>query len=604
MLFMVSCLDTSVNIPDPEPTPEPTPGTEALVYFWFFGGDIANNVELERVNATFPLNTQAHISFISALPGYPNTGRKASMERRNSPTDLNYRPQGNGGRPFQAEEMRAIQVRSPFTGPNGENTMVFHVPTTGFKDIKFALAAMDEGSAEALVFDYSVSAGGAWTTEGLAQPVQSLTTNEFKIFRLDFSSIEAANDNADFKVRVRFEGPNLEEDNGTRVTFNNVSVDGVSLAESAATALNITDINNGDQVYANQPFSVLIQSVGADGRPVAVSEDTPITLALGTGSGALSGSVSGVISKDSDSLRLEGVLYNSVEEGVTLTATAQGLTSATSDPFNVLLRTYSVSLSLNTNGAGTLDGAGNFEEGASVTISATANPGFEFQNWTVGETVFSSNATHTFNMPAENLAIVANFSGEAATVTITRWTFDETLEPAEGQGSASLLGNTTTHSTTLDSGWRITDFPDQFEGSGTAGAEFMVSTVGFNDIVVSFGHRASGTMSRWASFQYTTDGGTTWNELSKNDGALSPHDTVADMTLDFSGISAASNNANFGIRVVSIFSPVAFNPEVPNEEFAANTAYHRARTQGTGGGVYSGAGNWRLLDVTFSGKTR
>ena len=601
---MVSCLDTSVNITEPDPDPEPQPGTETLVYFWFFGGEIANNVELVRVNATFPTNTEAHISYTSSLPGYPDTGRKGSMERRNAPTDINYRPQGNNGRPFQAEEMRAIQIRSPFTGPNGENTMIFHAPTDGFKDIKFALAAMDEGSAEALVFDYSVNGGSSWTTEGLAQPVQNLTTNEFNLFRLNFSGIEAANDNPNFKVRVRFEGSNLGDDNGTRVTFNNVSVDGVSLAASAATALKVADINDGETVYANQPFSVLIQSVGADGRPVEVTEDTPVTLTLGNGTGALSGTLSGVIAKDSESLRLEGVLYNTVENGVTLTAAAQGLSSGTSEAFNVNLKTYSVTLSLNTNGAGTLEGAGNFEEGAEVTITATPNPGFDFINWTVGETVFSSNPSHTFNMPAENLAIVANFSGEAASVTITRWTFEETLEPAQGQGVASLLGGTITHSTTVDSGWRITDFPEQFTGSGTAGAEFMVSTAGFNDVVVTFGHRASGTMSRWASFQYTTDGGTTWTELSKNDGALSPHDAVVDMTLDFSGISAASNNANFGIKVVSIFSPVEFNPEVPDEVFAANTAYHRARTQGTGGGVYSGGGNWRLLNVTFSGKTQ
>jgi len=183
-------------------------------------------------------------------------------------------------------------------------------------------------------------------------------------------------------------------------------------------------------------------------------------------------------------------------------------------------------------------------------------------------------------------------------VVITQWTFDETLEPAVGTGTATLLGGTSTHSTTLSNGWRITDFPNQFEGSGTAGAEFMVSTVGYNTISVTFGHRSSGTMSRWAEIHYTTDGGTTWNVLGNNEGGLSPHDTVFDFSFDLSSIPAANNNPNFGFRVVSIFSPVEFNPEVPDEVFAANTAYHRARTQGTGGGEYSGEGNWRLLNVT------
>ena len=193
-------------------------------------------------------------------------------------------------------------------------------------------------------------------------------------------------------------------------------------------------------------------------------------------------------------------------------------------------------------------------------------------------------------------AVQAQENGEI----IAQWTFDETLEPSLGEGTAMLVGGTTTHSTTLNNGWRITDFPAQFEGTGTAGAQFMVSTVGRENLFLTFGHRSSGTMSRWAEVQYTTDGGGSWSTLANNGGGLSPHDTVFDFEFDFSGVAGVDNNPNFGVRIVSIFSPVAFNPEVPNEDFAANTAYHRARTEGTGGNEYSGDGNWRLLNVTFS----
>ncbi len=197
---------------------------------------------------------------------------------------------------------------------------------------------------------------------------------------------------------------------------------------------------------------------------------------------------------------------------------------------------------------------------------------------------------------------VTVLSGEIEEIDpFTMWTFDDTLEPSMGSGSASLLGGTTTHSTTLANGWRITDFPEQFEGSGTAGAEFMVSTEGFENISITFGHRSSGTMSRWAEFQYTTDGGENWLVFGNNEGGLSPHDTVFDFELDFSEVEGVNNNPNFGLRIVSIFSPVAFNPEEPDQEFAANTAYHRAREEGTGGNEYSGSGNWRLLNMSFFG---
>ncbi|MCH8569097.1 MAG: T9SS type A sorting domain-containing protein [Balneolales bacterium] len=196
--------------------------------------------------------------------------------------------------------------------------------------------------------------------------------------------------------------------------------------------------------------------------------------------------------------------------------------------------------------------------------------------------------------------LFANSSAQDNGTIITQWTFDDTLQPSIGVGSASLIGGTETHSTTLNNGWRITSFPDQSEASGTAGAEFLVSTAGFENISISFGHRSSGTMSRWAEIQYTTDGGSNWNTFANNEGELSPHDTVYDFSFDLSGVDNVSNNPLFGFRIVSIFSPVDFNPEVPDEIFPANTAYHRARTEGTGGNEYSGDGNWRLLNVTVS----
>ena len=202
---------------------------ENLIYFWVFDGGVANNTELEHLNANFPENTNAHIEFVSSLSGYPNTNRKGSMERRNRPTDINYRPEGNGGLSFAESNMRAIQVRQPFEGPNGENTMIFHLPSTGFKDLALSFAAMDEDAASALQFDYSVSSGQpTWTTTGLnpGSITQSLTTGDFRLFTLNLANVTDANNNPNLKVRIRFVVPDGDADNGDRVTFNNVALDG------------------------------------------------------------------------------------------------------------------------------------------------------------------------------------------------------------------------------------------------------------------------------------------------------------------------------------------------------------------------------------------
>ena len=71
---------------------------------------------------------------------------------------------------------------------------------------------------------------------------------------------------------------------------------------------------------------------------------------------------------------------------------------------------------------GTVTGAGEYEEGAEVTLVATANDGYEFVNWTKGEEVVSTEATYTFTI-TENVALVANFQEQAP-----EYALEETVE--------------------------------------------------------------------------------------------------------------------------------------------------------------------------------
>ena len=57
---------------------------------------------------------------------------------------------------------------------------------------------------------------------------------------------------------------------------------------------------------------------------------------------------------------------------------------------------------------GTVEGAGEYEEGATATLTATANEGYEFVNWTEGEEVVSTAAEYTFEVLADR-NLVANF---------------------------------------------------------------------------------------------------------------------------------------------------------------------------------------------------
>ncbi len=181
---------------------------------------------------------------------------------------------------------------------------------------------------------------------------------------------------------------------------------------------------------------------------------------------------------------------------------------------------------------------------------------------------------------------------------ITLWKFDidGDLNPTVGEGTASIVGGAT--EVPQNDALQITNFPDQFTASGTAGLQLMLSTNGYQHIQLSFKQSSSGTMSRYAEIQYTTDGGANWIAFQHNAGELSPHDLMYFFEFDMGEITEIANNPNFGLRIVSIFSPVAFNDGLGNS-FTANTAYHRARTNG--GTVYSGDGNWKFQDVAIMG---
>lgn len=203
-------------------------------------------------------------------------------------------------------------------------------------------------------------------------------------------------------------------------------------------------------------------------------------------------------------------------------------------------------------------------------------------------------------------------SANAAAQVITQWDFEgDTLNASTGSGTALNVGGTSSTFATGNGagrGWNTSAYQAQETGSGTAGVSFFTSTVGYLDIQFSFDHRASGTASRWAQIDYTLDGGANWvTGFWNNEGGLSPHDNFYSFSVDFSGVAGAADNADFGVRIVSIFSPLAFNQNA-SLSYAANTAYMRANAQatyegtpGVGTGNYAATGTWRFDNVTFSG---
>lgn len=213
-------------------------------------------------------------------------------------------------------------------------------------------------------------------------------------------------------------------------------------------------------------------------------------------------------------------------------------------------------------------------------------------------------------------SIAACVAATANAEIVTQWTFEgDSALASTGVGAAIFIGGTTATFASGNGGgraWNTAGYKAQGTGSGEAGVQFLASTAaesGFENIQVSFDQRASGTASRWAQVDYTLDGGLTWViGFWNNAGSLSPSDTYYNFTVDFSSVTGANNNADFGFRIVSIFSPQAFDQNSTLAAFGANTAYMRANAAAvyspnvsTATGDYGAAGTWRFDNVTISG---
>ena len=83
--------------------------------------------------------------------------------------------------------------------------------------------------------------------------------------------------------------------------------------------------------------------------------------------------------------------------------------------------THTVTATVNPVGAGTVTGAGEYEEGETATLVATANSGFDFVNWTEDGTEVSTDATYSFVVTG-NRDLVANFAPSTNILSIGDYT--------------------------------------------------------------------------------------------------------------------------------------------------------------------------------------
>jgi hypothetical protein len=210
--------------------------SEAVIYYWHF-----NTLDTPTDVTIIPAD-YSQIATANPIMTYTGTGPR-DIDTYNTGSAVNLHLDQTSG--------KAARVRNPSDG----RTLVFDLPTSGYKDIKFAYAIQRTNEGQ-LINNVAYSLDGLNFIQAGLSETAFFATTDYSLVNVDFSAITAVNDNANFKVRISFEG-NTTGDNGNN-RFDNVTLKGVA-TDLAAPSHDLTTY----QVFPN-PFTNNIQIISSD----------------------------------------------------------------------------------------------------------------------------------------------------------------------------------------------------------------------------------------------------------------------------------------------------------------------------------------------------
>ena len=247
---------------------------------------------------------------------------------------------------------------------------------------------------------------------------------------------------------------------------------------------------------------------------------------------------------------------------------------------NFALNSYSITATANPTAGGTVTGAGTYNQGASCTLTATANTGYTFTNWTENGSVVSTNADYTFTVEGAR-TLVANF-------TLNSYTIAATANPSAG-GTVSGAGEynhgtSCTLTATANTGYTFTNWTENGSVVSTdSNSSFTVE--GARILVANF------TLNSYtiAATANPNDGGTVSGAGEYDYGANCTLTATANTGYTFANWtengSVVSTDASYTFTVTSNRNLVA-NFTLNTYDISATCAPHDAGTM-TGGGEYN-----------------
>ena len=129
--------------------------------------------------------------------------------------------------------------------------------------------------------------------------------------------------------------------------------------------------------------------------------------------------------------------------------------------------TVPISASVNPSAAGTISGTGDYAIGATATLMASANSGYQFANWTLNGEIVSTSASYQFTV-TEAASYVANFNYVHSQILATGWNWWSTYIELSGINGLEMLENSLSNAGLLIKS-RLNGYVESYEYNGTTG---------------------------------------------------------------------------------------------------------------------------------------
>jgi len=237
---------------------------------------------------------------------------------------------------------------------------------------------------------------------------------------------------------------------------------------------------NGTYVWTDTYYSAYTQTY-----TISLSA-SPVGGGSVSGAGTFAGGSSRTVTANASS----GYTFKNWTENGSVVSTSASYTFTLNGNRNLVAnfaQNFTISVSASPAAGGTVGGAGTFAGGSSRTVTASANSGYTFTNWTENGSVVSSSASYTFTLNS-NRNLVANF--------VQNYTIVVSASPAAGGavGGAGIFagGSSRTVTASANSGYTFANWTENGSVVSTS-ASYTFTLNGNRTLVANFTTNKGGT---------------------------------------------------------------------------------------------------------------